>query len=308
MSKVFRAMLLGLIATQCFVVLEGAQAKAKSKPKAIKVITITEDGRRVNARIKIKAYPESEKEAYILGEEDGYAKIAVDKCDSFVMIMAESETIGIVRKAEDLVPDWLPCKEPEVTFNDFLIEPMMFSTSNPAYKTEGFWRKTLGDVAVNSNPNLAKDIADAFSNQEYGKISIITTELEKTLRTAGKKDEADFLYSLAVDAGARGVLQSGGIISDVATANVLEYSKDTGRFELRADVKVFVEQYQAKTFDYSPYSQQMGKFNWETMKSLPGGDVTFAPDYQIGGDAAMQFDGTQLQGLQGYNGMQMQKF
>ncbi|MGO7097487.1 hypothetical protein ACCS94_18685 [Rhizobium johnstonii] len=172
------------------------------------------------------------------------------------------------------------------------------SISNPEFKQTEFWSKTLGKAAVEMRPELPRDIADAFAKQEYGKISIIASELEKSIREAGKVDEADFLYSIALDAGARGVLMSASQNVDPTMADILEYSTNSHRFELKADVMEAVQDYQIKNLGLAKESKALGKFTWETMKSLPGGDNVYAPQYQLRPSAAEDFNGEFLQGLQ----------
>jgi hypothetical protein len=267
--------------------LPGVAVDAKPRPKQIKVVTVTDRGEAVKAKIRIKAYPEPEKDAYVLRDGKGFEIISVDQCDSFVTITAVSETIGLVRKVGDDVPDWLSCTEPEVTFNDFVVVPLTVSVDNPDFQQPDFWTKTLGDAAVQGNPVLAADIAEAFKLKQYGKVSIIATELERSVRASGKTTEADFLYALALDAGARGVLSQGGAMG---AGNTLVYSIENDRFELKADVKAAISDYQIQNFNYDRDSDLLGKFTWKTMKSLPGGDQVFAPDFQLSPDALTDFN------------------
>ncbi|TBB53881.1 hypothetical protein ELH44_09460 [Rhizobium ruizarguesonis] len=298
MTRSIHKLLVALLLVQNVGQSAEAHAKDGGRAKAIKIVTVTEEGKSITAKIRIKSYPDPENDAYVLRSGEGFKVISVDKCNDLVSISAISETIGIIRKTGDSVPDWLPCTEPELTFNDFVIVPLTLSISNPEFKQTEFWSKTLGKAAVEMRPELPRDIADAFAKQEYGKISIIASELEKSIREAGKVDEADFLYSIALDAGARGVLMSASQNVDPTMADILEYSTNSHRFELKADVMEAVQDYQIKNLGLAKESKALGKFTWETMKSLPGGDNVYAPQYQLRPSAAEDFNGEFLQGLQ----------
>ncbi|MHC2529408.1 hypothetical protein ACVIEM_006555 [Rhizobium leguminosarum] len=297
MSRSIFAIVFAMVIVQVLGSWTEVHAKNKSLPKAIKVVTVTEDGGFIRAKIRIKSFPDPEKDAYVLRDGQGFKVISVDKCDDLVSISAVPETVGIVRKTADNVPDWLACKEPELTFNDFVIVPLTVSISNPELMQTEFWSKTLGATAVKFDPKLPQNIADAFAKQEYGKISIIATELERPIRAAGKVGEANFLYSIAIDAGARGVLASAGKPVDPTTTDILEYSPDNNRFELKTGVKSMVKDYQIKNLGFAADTKNLGKFTWQTMKSLPGGDDVYAPQYQLRPDAVANFDGQLLQKL-----------
>lgn len=256
--------------------------------KQIKVRTTTGDGVPVQAIIKIKIFPSGEKDAFIQRERNGVSIITVEQCDEFVSLSATSNVIGITRKINDDVPDWLPCEEPEVVFNDFQIQRFVLSVRNPAYGGAEFWRNTLGNEATASRPELPETLAAAFRNQEYGKISIITTEIQRALRAAGKSQDADFLYSLAVDASANGILSAKGkndLIDDA-----LRYSPTTNRFELTDDAQAVVKAYQAEALRLPQNSETLGQIDWQTMKSLQGGTNVRIPSVDLGAGDIRSFE------------------
>jgi hypothetical protein len=255
----------------------------------------------VTAALKVRATDAPEADAHVVDVGDGYKVILISKCDSFVSITAISDTVGIVRRLGDAVPDWLSCREPEIKFDDFVIVALTFSTTNPEFKTADFWSSTLGDAAMKANPKLPEEIAGAFAEREYGKVSVITTELEKSVRDVGKVDEANFFYALALDAAARGVLTMvPNDKGDPAKADVLDYSAESKRFELKPDMIPLVGEYQMKNLGYLGYTSQsskLGKLDLETKMSLPGGKDVRLSDFQIGKDAAVYLNGDQLYNL-----------
>lgn len=256
--------------------------------KQIKVLTTTSEGVAVRAKIKLKVFPTGETNAYVLREGKGYSIISVESCDDFVSLSAVPDVIGINRKINDDVPDWLPCEEPEVVFNDFQIQRLTLSVNNPAYSSADFWQQTLGVDAETTRPELPGILAEAFRNQEYGKISIITTELQQALRTAGKSQDADFLYALAIDASANGVLSANGRADLINDA--LRYSSETNRFELTTDAQAIVRNYQTETLRLPQNSQNLGRIDWSTMRSLQGGATVAVPDYTLGAGEIQSFE------------------
>lgn len=89
-------------------------------PVTIKVITVTKDGTPIRARVRIKPYPNPEEDAYVVQVDKQFKIIQVGKCDESVWIGVRPETIGIVRK----IGNWLPCRQPELKFDDFEIVPL----------------------------------------------------------------------------------------------------------------------------------------------------------------------------------------
>lgn len=256
--------------------------------KRIKVVMKTSDGVGVKARLKVKAYPAAAVDAFVLNEGNGYAIISLENCDDFVSISAVSTVVGIARKLDGQTSEWIPCKEPEVVFDDFYIQRFAISTSNALYRDTEFWRQTLGPAAVASKPDLPKQLASAYESQEYGKISIITTQLQNSLREAGKQQEADFMYSLAIEAAAQGVLDANNQPDLIGEA--VKYTPSTKRFELTEDGLAAIKTYKVENLGSSRTDGRLGSIDWSTMKSLPGGAAVQVPNVTLDAKGIQSFE------------------
>jgi uncharacterized surface protein with fasciclin (FAS1) repeats len=265
------------------------EERKSAPPKSVIVRTITDSGDNIRATIKVKIFPKDEAVAYVKVEGSGYKIVLLERCDDTVSLFAFADTLGIIRKQGDAVEDWLPCKEPEVVFNDFRITPFDTGLNKKALSDPVFWNNAFESGNSVVNAALSADIADAFAKKEYGKISIIGSELHQQFRAAGKQSEADFFYSMSVDAAAKGILESTGI-SKATDAAATEYLAATGRFELSLGAKTFVEKYQQEKLGISASSEDFGKIGWTTMKSLAGGDSARTALYQLPPDSIAEFN------------------
>jgi hypothetical protein len=285
MSKLVKILVLSTLMSICVLQPLSAQdaaikAEDARPPKIITVRTVTDQGANIRASVRVRMFPKEEADAYVKTEGNGYKVVVLERCDDTVSLKAFTDTFGITRKQGDLVEDWLPCKEPEVVFNDFVISDFDIAPVKKAFSDPIFWDNAFGSNNSVVNVALSKDIADAFANQQYGKISIIGSELHQQFKAAGKQSEADFFYSLAVDAAAKGVLQvaDGGPPSLVDRT---EYLTSTGRFELSPEAKALLEKYQQDKLGIAPGSEGFGKVGWLTMKSLAGGETARVAEYKL---------------------------
>lgn len=274
----------GVLAVATFLLIGATQAEAAKK---IKILLKTDNGLNVTADIKVKSFPSNEIDAYVLSSGNGFSIIALEKCDEFVSLNAVPNVFGISRKINDDVPEWLPCEEPEIVFNDFQIQIFTVSVRNPIYGKADFWRQTLGQQALIEKPHLAEELATAFQGQEYGKISLITTEWQNVLRESGKTQEADMLYSLAVDAAAQGVL-SVKARSDL-NEQTLQYSPVTKRFELSKEVQSVIRDYKSQSYNFPQNPKDLGQIDWNLMRSLQGGADVSVPDVKLDADKLNSF-------------------
>lgn len=257
------------------------EQKPQVKPKPVTVITKFEDGRPVEARIMVRRFDKADEEVKptIGSSASGTVVVLLAECDGNVGLNATARSLNVTRKKKD----WLPCNEQQVTFNDFVAEPFATALANPSLTMPGTWVAVLGPEAVASKPGLPNEVATAFANKEYGKISIIGTELNVGLRRAGKIDEADYFYALAQEAAALGAAEAIGSAGIGSAAT--DFVAITGRNELTPDARLIIEKFQMKKLGLPKDYANLGKVDWQTMKSLPGGVDVFAPDFQVSKEA-----------------------
>jgi len=250
---------------------------ATSAYKYIRIVAKTKDGTPFKARLSKKKFPAEETEPFIVQSSTGVYTIVEDKCDDTIYYKIIPTSVFVVRAENS--PEWLPCTEPEVVFEDFILAESISLDSESNYSSPKFWRSLIPWTDASADINmLPNELASAFREKEFGKIAIITSEISNELRSLGKHPEADFFYSLSVDATGVGIASKLEEKAPNAPVTVFVPAKD--RIEFTPEGKALLEAYQIKTLGLSTDSNEFGKAGWQTMKSLPGGTGVVAENYK----------------------------
>ena len=249
----------------------------------VRIVTTTTGGLKVWAKVKQRKINGEVTDASYIRRTKGLAEVFVSNCDQTLFFNAYTTTLSVNNPVGER---WLPCRSPEVTFSDFELMSATIFYDNDQYSDPAVWKKAFGDSVLDLD--VPTDLAQAFANREYGRVSIIGTELNQQFRTAGRDDQADFFYALAVDAGARGAAAKLGLLIEDGTLETTTLYND--RLELTAQAKDWVGQYQMMDLGAKSDTKDLGKVDWKTMRSLPGGADVNVAKYDVPFAAIAEFD------------------